>query len=317
MKSPNIIFSESISGFKNFLDWRSEEVERQRLINALSRLSTGYLSNGHPRYLATFAHDGNSHLVDVMGRPERWQFDLIMDALKAAGLVRGSALDVGANVGLQSLFLASFYDRILAFEPHPNTYFLLKYNLGEYVPRGEAFNVALSNETGTARLSLGRPGNIGAFSLMDSDPQGEVFEVQTRRLDDMNEVTDVDIGLIKLDVEGAERLVIDGARGTIMRHKPVIVLEDFKTRGGIRSDALNALGELGYELVLEPVFLPLRTRASRYRIVNAAQNLAAIWRHGHRLALIECDYKSPRGYDLLVAVHGSQVASFNIETKFA
>lgn len=166
MKTPKLYFSKQILGTTGFIHWRREQIRRMRLLDALSRLSAGYLRQGRPRYLATFAHDGNSHIVDVMGRPEGWQFDLIIEALVSRGLVRGSALDIGANVGLQSLFLADYYENILAFEPHPNTFSLLKYNVSEYVPNGKVFNVALSNQAGEASLSLGRPGNIGAFSLV-------------------------------------------------------------------------------------------------------------------------------------------------------
>lgn len=133
------------------------------------------------------------------------------------------AVDIGANKGLYSLPLASLCSRVVAFEPNPR----LAGRLRLAVPRNVSVRErALSNTAGEARFFVPldesghwRP-NIG--SLEQPGERSEEIVVERGRLDDEGLT---DIGMIKIDVEGHEGAVIEGAMATIRRDRPVMLIE--------------------------------------------------------------------------------------------
>jgi len=285
-------------------------MERQSVVTRLTVFSREHLSAGRPHYLATFAHDGNSHVISVFGRPEDWQMDTIFEFLSSHGLVFGSALDIGANIGIHSLLFAQKYDRVVAFEPHPQTFRLLSVNLENYAQNAIALNIALYSDSRRLVLADARPGNIGAASLHGSQDSADGFEVVTRALDEVAQLADLPIGLMKIDTEGTEYEVLLGAESLIEKNKPVVVMEDFKSLSGRRSEAVRFLEGLGYDTFLEPAFFP--TRRNKKGLLNRLHGALDIWRRGHAFGLRDCDYLSPRGYDLLLALHKTHAATAGI-----
>ncbi|MEQ9560261.1 MAG: FkbM family methyltransferase [Rhodospirillales bacterium] len=290
--------------FSEYRQWRREQVERRAACDSFARYASEFIQEDEPRFLATFAHDGNSHVINAFGRPERWQFDVIFEFLAARGLVRGSALDIGANLGLHSIFLAQQYDRVLALEPHPNTFQLLAYNLATYAPNASAHRLAAYSENGTAELNDGKPGNIGGANLSVRNERSGRYPVETIRLDDWDGLQDQDVGFMKIDVENAEHSVLLGAVETIRRHRPVILMEDWLSNNGNTSDAVKLLMSLGYDTILEPVFYSKRWRGGSMRSVSRLAHFLDLFLHGHSFALRQCTYNNPRGYDLILALHG-------------
>lgn len=113
-----------------------------------------------------------------------------------------------------------------AFEPIPNKF-------RQLVKQFEAkkvniFNLALSNSKGTTEFNhvLSNPSYSGLLKRT-YDKKGEVDEriqVQTDRLDDVLP-QGKQIDLIKIDVEGAEYLVLQGATNTIKTYQPLVIFE--------------------------------------------------------------------------------------------
>ena len=296
--------------FRDFRAWRRARMERQSVVTQLAVFSREHLFAGRPRYLAAFAHDGNSHVISVFGRPEDWQMDIVFEFLSSRGLIFGSALDIGANIGIHSLLFAQKYDRVVAFEPHPQTFQLLRFNLENYAPNAIALNIALYSDSRTLILADANPGNIGAASLHGSQDSADGFEVMTCALDEVAQVADLPISLVKIDTEGAEHDVLLGAESLIEKNKPVVIMEDFKSRSGQRSEAVRFLEGLGYDTFLEPAFFP--TRRTRKGLVSRLHGALDIWRRGHAFGLRDCDYLSPRGYDLLLALHKTHAAAAGV-----
>lgn len=128
-------------------------------------------------------------------------------------------IDVGANVGVLVLAASgriSAEGCIYAIEAHPRIFGFLKANIelndrGNIVP----FNVALSD----------KPGLVG-FTSIRSDDQNRMVAgngTLTIRATTLDELA-IDLGqiaLIKIDVEGAEKLVLDGALHTLDRTEAV------------------------------------------------------------------------------------------------
>jgi len=139
----------------------------------------------------------------------------------------GTAIDVGANQGFFAYALSAIADRVVAFEPNPDYAFFSRVMLRG---RAEVRRIALSNRSGQATLHV--PISKEGISLHLAGSLDEIharlfscthrYEVEVRTLDELGFA---DVRFIKADVEGTERYVLDGARATIVRDRPVIVLE--------------------------------------------------------------------------------------------
>ena len=154
------------------------------------------------------------------------------DHLRAllAGTLSSDAncIDVGANVGevLEEIVRVAPGGRHIAYEPIPE----LSAELARRFPRVEVREAALSNvsEQTTFRHVRSRPAMSG---LREREYGGsekvELITVRTETLDSAL-AEDYVPALIKIDVEGAEGLVIAGAMETIVRHRPIVVFEHGK-----------------------------------------------------------------------------------------
>ena len=138
------------------------------------------------------------------------------------------ALDVGANVGIFSRAFAERFAEVVAFEPMPQTRECLALNVPENV-RIEPYAVA--DEPGV--LKMYRTKGSGASFICDH-PQvmipegsqlkaGRILEVEVKTIDSYG-FDDVD--LMKMDIQGAEYPALLGARDTILRNRPVIMVEE-------------------------------------------------------------------------------------------
>ena len=142
----------------------------------------------------------------------------------------GTAIDVGANQGFYAFALAEIAERVMAFEPNPDYASFARRMLRG---RAEVFELALSDKPcrGTFFVPLADDGTALHFagSLKQTHTQfryNRTYDVDIRTLDDFGRDCGVtDVRFIKADVEGSEREVLDGARYTIARDRPIILLE--------------------------------------------------------------------------------------------
>ncbi len=139
-------------------------------------------------------------------------------------LVRGgTAVDIGANKGVYAYFLSRLCDRVIAYEPNPGLAETIRsYNL----PKVEIRACAASDEAGEAVLNIplsarGRRRNNVA-SLDPVEGAVDPIRVPTVRLDDESLQT---VTFLKIDVEGHELAVLQGAEALIARDRPVILVE--------------------------------------------------------------------------------------------
>jgi FkbM family methyltransferase len=120
-------------------------------------------------------------------------------------------VDAGAHVGYYSCLMAKCGARVLAFEPNPKLHTLLVQNCQEWHwPSVAAHQLALSDVDGEADFYLpsGYDDGFGSLGAADRDDRSHSIRVQTRRLDGFLPLGR--IRLVKIDVEGAEALVIRG-----------------------------------------------------------------------------------------------------------
>ena len=137
-----------------------------------------------------------------------------------------NSIDVGANVGTYLHAMKRHSERVYAFEPVPWLAQLLPKKFGRKIV---VENVALSDETSRALLHIpvvdGTP--VTGLSTLSDDLAAKAalcrdIPVQTRPLD---EVYSGDVGFIKIDVEGHEHSVLQGAQRTIERCRPRVLIE--------------------------------------------------------------------------------------------
>ena len=138
----------------------------------------------------------------------------------------GTAVDIGANQGIFAYALSALADRVIAFEPNPDYALFARWMLRG---RAEVHALALSDRAGRATFTvpISEQGMDLHFAGSLKPTHGQFpgyrsYEVEVRRLDDFGFEN---VRFIKADVEGSEREVLDGARATIMRDRPAILLE--------------------------------------------------------------------------------------------
>lgn len=186
-----------------------------------------------------------------------------------ARLVRrgDNVIDVGANVGFTtSLFSKAVGNtgHVLALEPHPDLYRKLQLNISRFDDgrSGQitARRLAISNYRGEGEF-LWDPDvfarNSGTAGLRDHGfAQGQKsFAVPTDKLDNL--IGDETIGLLKVDVEGAELHVLKGAETALSRGRiRAVVYEDFSAGSSGIASYLNQFGFSVFYL-RESIFRPL------------------------------------------------------------
>ncbi len=183
--------------------------------------------------------DNEDHFVDWMRHSKRarrvdgkltYQYHKLEAALAYLPPTRRRVcVDVGAHVGLWSMWLAPAFDHVHAFEPVPLFADIFPWNVaGDNVMlRRTALGACEDTveitvpdgQTGGAHISIGgkHPGNKYASGGTSVFPGLPMRTLDSFGLDDVD--------FIKIDVEGTERQVIEGAAHTIGTCRPLIVIE--------------------------------------------------------------------------------------------
>lgn len=147
------------------------------------------------------------------------------------GAERAVSIDVGANVGNHSVFFRSFLcDRLIAVEPNPVVLPTLRRNLAHNVTDFVVCDCALGSADGLGTIFLPESAqdNVG-MARVEQTPTGAEIRITT--LDSL--VADImpdlqpagRINLVKVDVEGSEIAVLEGAQSILDRHRPHLFLE--------------------------------------------------------------------------------------------
>lgn len=154
------------------------------------------------------------------------------------------AIDGGAHVGLWSRTMAGRFGRVLSFEPSPDTYECLAFNV-QALDNVKAHQLALGDAPGQVSMTWNaeceaRQNTGGRYVRQGGDVQ--VITIDSLQL--------ASLGFLKLDVEGSEPMALAGAGETIDRCKPVILVEAkwmwVKNFGLPKQAVTDILTRLGY-----------------------------------------------------------------------
>lgn len=165
------------------------------------------------------------------------------------------AIDVGVNYGYTTAWFATRAARVIAIEPAPANQALIREQIAiRHLANVELIAAAAGDRAGMTRLHL-KPfdghhslGNIGASKTI------AVLDVPVVTLDALASERGIDrVGLLKIDVEGFEDEVLEGARDLLTAHRIDRVVFEFspafyRQRGLSETGPADRLVALGYRL---------------------------------------------------------------------
>lgn len=130
-------------------------------------------------------------------------------------------VDVGANVGCFTLLASGVRDaKTIAIEPLPDTFQHLRNNLiiNDLDKKTEALNIGLDNKKGVLNFTQ----NISQNNHVAQENDTDTISVEVNTLD--NILQDKQPILLKIDVEGFEKAIIDGASNTLKKESLQVVI---------------------------------------------------------------------------------------------
>ena len=162
-------------------------------------------------------------------------------------------LDVGANVGQSARrFLHAFQDaHVHCFEPVQATFDVLRG--GVDARRATCHRLALSSECGTSRMRVRERSTTS--SLADSGDDGPSEEVEVTTIDAFAAAKGIDgIDLLKVDAEGHDMAVLEGARDTLAERRITFVLVEVgfrraSTKFTLFDDVRDLLAGHGFDVL--------------------------------------------------------------------
>lgn len=159
--------------------------------------------------------------------------------------------DLGANIGYFTLLFNKYSNKVYSFEPIPANLDLIKLHISaNAIDNVEVFPYAITAKDNVLEFPLIE--NHSAFTYKRESKNfsldRRMLKVEGRSLDSLiHERNLLPPTLIKIDVEGAEFDVLQGAKETIMKHHPTLLLATHESQiKGIRSKCLDFMKTLGY-----------------------------------------------------------------------
>lgn len=170
-----------------------------------------------------------------------------------------SAIDIGVYRGVYSYKLSQLFKHVYAYEPNPLIFPYLEKNLCKIIKNITLRNFALSNTSGKINLKIPHRSKsifkknveelyrLGLATIHDNKNYSNYEKIQVERIKLDEDLKNTDIGFIKIDVEGHEKEVIEGANNLILNSKPILLIEIIKEHGGKPIDeTINFVCKLGY-----------------------------------------------------------------------
>ncbi len=160
-------------------------------------------------------------------------------------------IDIGANYGVYTLSAAKIVGEkghVWAFEPTQEVCNCLRESISaNNFQNVTLLEAGLSNRSGTAQLGI-IPNAVGNTMHVTDTFTGHFEEIKLLSLDDFMEENSLpEIDFIKLDAEGEEINILEGATSFLKDHSPLIMFELIHERI-INSELINTFQDLGFKL---------------------------------------------------------------------
>ncbi len=203
----------------------------------------------------------HSDLFEQMIVYKRYEPKIAQCCLKYLNKNR-DAIDIGANVGFYTVLFAKNINRrrVLSLEPTANTLRRLYKNLelNQVKEKVIVYEGVAMNYAGEAEIKIieGKEeyssiGEIKHPSVFGSEYISK--KVNCTKIDELIKQYSLDVGFVKIDVEGAEHIVFEGCKELLKFHRPIIISEIsekmLKQNGSSSKNLINFLFQCDYDIV--------------------------------------------------------------------
>ena len=169
------------------------------------------------------------------------------------------SIDIGVYRGVYSYEMSKYSKKVHSFEPNPIIFAYINKNLKKFINNIELYNCALSNQSKIINLKVPiRNAEVSKENFEEYYQMGlatiheennfknfENFQIETKTIDEM--FFSDQISFIKIDVEGHELSVIDGAKKLIKKDKPALLVEIEKKHTNKKvNESIIYINSLGY-----------------------------------------------------------------------
>lgn len=173
-------------------------------------------------------------------------------------------VDVGANVGNYTFPYSALVGReglVVAYEANPYVFKRLNKKINWWTTSRGIANVSSKQKAASSssdeKLSMKVYAKDSVLGSGTVEPhlwhegrmpgKGEIVQVETEKLDELlKEYPSRPITFIKIDVEGHEHAVLEGARQILTLHRPLVIFEYGFIRGEFEPNTISQMEQLGY-----------------------------------------------------------------------
>jgi FkbM family methyltransferase len=235
---------------KKIISFFSPSKEREKEVPVLSL---------HYKGTDIFYSEGTSLIKRIIdnGDYEPEVSDAILECI--SGIPAPVFVDIGANIGLISAAVlnGSPNVKIFAFEPGPHQYMLFKKTIAENHLEEKIMisDIALSNKKGEAKFKIHLSSDASGDGFIDTERAGptRTIKVKTDTLDNwwlgMGKPA---VNFLKMDTEGSEYYILDGARQLLQELRPKMLIEinlqNIRNYPFSAEDLFKRIDSLGYNV---------------------------------------------------------------------
>lgn len=177
-------------------------------------------------YFIYYPTKNNSNVVRALVNGKTWERKLVQ-VFKKYIKPNHVVLDVGAYIGTHSVLFSTLAKKVYAFEPQRLVGDCLRKTIADNNINNISFyNIALHSKNGHQEFGTNNDGDASILKHRKKIFNDNYF-VRTKLLDNFN-FSQVDF--IKIDAEGSEFDILQGAENTINEFRPVIVIEVWNTK---------------------------------------------------------------------------------------
>ena len=232
-----------------------KDTKEKIMSNAISQYAESLVTNSHGRQYWIYTDDVfYQQRIANAGPYQKKNLIRLRDLKPNARTI----IDVGANIGMNTIEYATWAKEVHSFEPTAQTYSMLTRTIALAQAQGDqakgwypdangrdgladttvsgkitTYDVALSSQPGTSQIII-KKDNAGHNYLDNLHLPTRTGKVRTRPtepptqtvvLNTLDSYGFIDVDIIKVDVEGHEFDVVQGAEQTILKYQPVVQLE--------------------------------------------------------------------------------------------
>ena len=190
-------------------------------------------------------------------------------------------IEVGANIGSLSIPMAKYLQdrncRLVCYEPQARVYEMLCANVTlNALSNVELKQLAVSNKSGTLYtnpINYDRENNFGGVAFSKSK-KGHPISVMCTTIDCDFEHSSQRVGLIKIDVEGNELVVLEGAVTLIKNDRPCLYFQNDRLE--LSMSLLTFTRDLGYTLYWDCPYLLTEDNFFKYKPEPSVERLISV-----------------------------------------